>query len=216
MTNPNTIHIVDDNREFRTTLAEVLRASGYDVIGFDSAVQYLEEFDGQVPSCMIVDLQMPVMGGLTLQSELQKRKIVIPTIVLSAYTSLEQAVRSVKLGACDVFQKPCRPEKLLDAVKRYANGRQRGRFSTALPNDPSYVIRRWDFIGSFFRLSRRQCEVAKRICQSMSNDEIAYELHISSNTVRMHIKALYEKLKVHDRVGVAMRCLGADLLAPGE
>lgn len=209
-----TIHIVDDNRDFRLSLAKVLKSGGYDVVGFESGNQYLERFDGELPSCMIVDLQMPGMGGLTLQSELQKRQILIPTIVLSAYTSLEHAVKAVKLGAVDVFQKPCEPEKLLKAVTDCADGLKGRRFSPQMPDDPFYVIKNWGFIGRYFKLSRRQCEVAERICRSMSNDEIAFDLFISTNTVRMHIKALYEKLNVNDRVGVAMRCLGADLLAP--
>lgn len=55
------------------------------------------------------------------------------------------------------------------------------------------------------RLSERQKEIARYICGSLSNDEIAVRLGITSNTVRMHVRGLFKKMGVHDRVGVAVR-----------
>lgn len=212
-----TIHIVDDEKEFRESLARLLRVSGgYEVLSFSSGEELLEKLAPPLPACMIVDLLMPGIDGLQLQIELQARKFIIPTIVLSSYSTIEKAVRAVKIGAHDVFQKPCDPAKLLKSVEECCTNGHSRRFTEQMPDNPSYVIRDWDFIARYFKLSARQCEIAQRICQSMSNDAIAYDLFISSNTVRMHIKALYEKLNVNDRVGVAMRCLGADSQRSGE
>ncbi len=211
-----TIFIVDENAEDRESLADLLRCSGdYDVVPIASTDQLLNAIRAPLPGCMVVNLDTFNEIGLSIQAVLETRGICVPAIVLSEDSSCEAVVAAVRQGARHVFEKGCDPLKLLSAIESCCNDAEwRNDLDAAF--DPDDIITEWDFIRDFYGLSRRQCEVAQRICRSMSNDEIAYSLFVSSNTVRMHIKALYEKLNVNNRVGVVMRCLYADVRARGR
>ncbi|MBN2559312.1 MAG: helix-turn-helix transcriptional regulator [Phycisphaerae bacterium] len=77
-----------------------------------------------------------------------------------------------------------------------------------------FATARWRSLANHLSLSPRQHQVARHICRARSNDEIAANLGISSHTVHMHMKCLFEKLNVRDRVGVVVRLVLADRSAP--
>lgn len=68
----------------------------------------------------------------------------------------------------------------------------------------------WEILVESLGLSRRQYQIARGLCRAMSNDEIAWSLRISSSTVHMHMKILFKKLVVHDRIGVVIRLVIAN------
>lgn len=208
-----TIYVVEDNESFRASLAQLLRVSGgFNVVEFASASVLLRKLRAPLPQCMIVDLHMPGIDGLGLIAALQARRIIIPIIVLSAYASLETAVQSAKMGASVVLRKPCAPVELLHAIEQCCNEARTRASSAPTPVALAPDSLDWESIAQRLNLSRRQREISMRICESMTNDQIADDLSISSNTVRMHVKVLYQKLDVHDRVGVVLRCASADSL----
>ena len=79
---------------------------------------------------------------------------------------------------------------------------------------PLFAPARWQTLANHLDLSPRQQQVARHICRARSNDEIAAKLGISSHTVHMHMKCLFEKLDVRDRVGVVVRLVLTDRSIP--
>ncbi len=73
-----------------------------------------------------------------------------------------------------------------------------------------YSDERWRELGTYLGLPRRQQQIARLVCRGCSNRQIALHLGIAPDTVRMHLKALFERLGVHERVGVAVRLILAD------
>ncbi len=86
------------------------------------------------------------------------------------------------------------------------------RGSNDLPD--LFTAAQWQTLADHLGLSPRQRQVARHICRARSNDEIAAKLGISSHTVHMHMKCLFEKLDVRDRVGVVVRLVSADRSIP--
>ncbi len=75
---------------------------------------------------------------------------------------------------------------------------------------------RWRELAALLRLPRRQQEIARLVCRGCSNRQIALHLSIAPDTVRMHLKALFERLEVHERVGVVVRLVLADRQGQAE
>jgi len=189
------VYIIDDDDEFRRSLKTLLVTAEFQVREFSSAEEYLETSDHDDCGCIILDLRMPGMGGKALQQKLFENGNQTPIIIVTAYASVPVAVDAMRQGAITVLEKPFDPPVLLDAV------------ANSLKKQPRTKPLNWQEVTAKYALSPRQEEIAKLICDSLSNEQIAEHLGITGNTVRMHIKLLYEKLGVKDRVGVAMRLL---------
>ncbi len=194
--NKQVVYIIDDDDDFRRSLKTLLQTADFQVREFESAEAYLEAEMKEDCGCIILDLRMPGIGGKVLQRQLFQNGDRTPIILVTAYASVPVAVEAMKTGAVTVLEKPFDPPVLLEAVAK------------SLENGPVSVRPlNWDEVTEKYSLSPRQVEIAKLICDSLSNDQIAEKLGITPNTVRMHIKLLYEKMGVKDRVGVAMRLL---------
>jgi len=111
-----TVLIVDDEKNIRATLARSLRLEGYRTDEAGNGVEALAAFDGGGIDLVLLDVQMPEMDGLALLSEMRRRGLAIPAIVLTAHGSIERAVAAVKLGASDFIEKPPSIERVLLAV----------------------------------------------------------------------------------------------------
>ena len=111
------IAIVDDDEDVRLALQTFFRSAGYEVRTFDSAEAFLASLHGGAPDCLITDLHMPGMEGLTLQEELNGLGRTFPIIVVTAYPSSDAEERSAELGASAFLSKPIDSEQLLRLVE---------------------------------------------------------------------------------------------------
>lgn len=206
------VFAIDDDAMYLRSLLELLSSSnGFEAEGFSDPKDCLERLDIDQPDCLILDMRMPDMDGRTMLKQLRAKQIEIPVVMLSAFVSDSKVSGElIKAGAHRVLDKPCPPPRILNAVHSLCEERQ--SFSSSFGKDglPTVRITHWDKVQEYFDLSDRQIEIAQRICQSKSANLIGEELFISVNTVRMHTKALYEKIKVNDRVGVVMRCMAVE------
>ena len=112
-----TVLIVDDEKNIRATLARGLRLSGYRTEEAGNGLEALRLLDEGGIDLVVLDVQMPEMGGLELLSAMRERRLSVPTIVLTAHGSIERAVQAVKLGAFDFIEKPPSTERILLAAK---------------------------------------------------------------------------------------------------
>src|SRR5215471_5427557 len=113
-----TILIVDDEAQIRTTLRGVLSDEGYRVLDAEDALKALELISSQRPHLVILDIWMPHMDGIELLEQLKTRAPELPIIVVSGHGTIETAVRATKLGASDFLEKPFSLDTLLRSVRR--------------------------------------------------------------------------------------------------
>ena len=112
------ISIVDDDESIRKGLGRLFRSVGFDVDGFASAEEFLNSGDLQRSSCLILDLRMPGMSGLELQSRLAAGHCQIPIIFLSAHRDEQSRAQALKAGAIDFVSKPFNEASLIRDVNK--------------------------------------------------------------------------------------------------
>jgi len=111
------IAIVDDDASVRKALMRLLQASSYTAETFGSASEFLASLNQRIPDCLIVDLQMPSMNGIELQTSLTRAGIEIPTIVITAYDEPSSRERCSMVGAAAYLLKPVRKKELIATIK---------------------------------------------------------------------------------------------------
>ena len=111
------IYLVDDDESIRRALSLLFESVGLDVKTFADARDFLSDYsqDGH-PSCLLLDLRMPRMSGLTLQEELKRRGSRIPIIFMTAHGDVPSCSQGIKNGALEFLEKPLNEQKLLDTV----------------------------------------------------------------------------------------------------
>ena len=184
---PMRAYIIDDDAAVRDSLALLLRLHGFDTTAFAGAEPFLSEVTTEWSGIVLVDLRMPGMSGLELQTELRTRGIELPVIIITAHGEASAARTSFKSGAVDFLEKPIDRDQLLNAVRdgvKLESERVR-RASRAA-----------EISRQFARLTPREREVLDRVVAGKHNREIADELEISVRTVEVHKARVLSKMGV--------------------
>ena len=182
------IHIVDDDASFRTAVGRLLRASGYEILAYESAQQLLERLAGDfVPGCILLDVQIPDLSGPELQDHLIKKGSTLPIIFLTGHGDIPTSVKAIKAGAEDFLTKPVTREQLLASIERAIARHER----TKQQRD------RVDSLRSLAgKLTPRESEVFKLVILGKMNKQIAHELGTTERTVKAHRQRVMQKLQV--------------------
>jgi FixJ family two-component response regulator len=180
------VYVVDDERLIREMLSDLLRSVGLRVRLFESAQELLQAELEDTPSCLVLDIRLPRLGGLDLQAELAKFKIKIPIIFLTGHGDISISVRAMKAGAVDFLTKPFREQELLDAVTA-ALERDRKRCS----EERSHL----DLQERFALLTPRQRQIMALVAGGRMNKQVAGEIGIAEQTVKIHRGSLMRKMK---------------------
>ena len=107
---------MDDDAAFRSSVERLLRSAGLTAVSFESGPAFLKAAPDLVGGCVILDVRMPGMGGLELQSQLRSLGFTLPIIVMTLKGDMETAVRAMKGRAVDFIEKPFNDEGLLGAI----------------------------------------------------------------------------------------------------
>ncbi|MCK1397071.1 response regulator transcription factor [Bradyrhizobium sp. 4] len=205
MTGAPVVYIVDDDASFRPAICRVLKASGYAVVDFDSAAAFLQSIHDAKPGCLLLDVQMPTIGGLELQQELAKLSHHWPIIFMTAHGDIPMSVRAIKAGAEDFLSKPIPRQTLLAAIERALL-----RLHEAQQN-----LGRLDALKTLVaKLTPRENEVFALMVRGKMNKQIAHSLDTSERTIKYHRQMIMQKLEVGsfaEAVSVAER---TGILAP--
>ena len=117
--------VVDDDASIRDSLRDLIGSAGLNVQTFASAQEFLTSPRPDVPTCLVLDVQLPGLSGLDLQQELAKVDAQIPIIFITGHGDIPMSVRAMKAGAIEFLTKPFRDEDLLNAIEQAINrGRQ--------------------------------------------------------------------------------------------
>lgn len=186
MTEP-TVFIVDDDEAVRDSIKELARSVGLAAKTYASAQAFLDAFDDNLPGCLVLDVRMAHMSGVTLQSILNERRARIPIVFISAHGDVATAVEAMKAGAVTFVQKPYREQQLLDSINEALAKDAATRGSAGAQAKVSAALD---------ALTDREREVLYLVVQGLSNKLIAKELNISHRTVEQHRSRIFDKLGV--------------------
>jgi FixJ family two-component response regulator len=110
------VGIVDDDESVRESISSLLRSAGYGTAAFESAEAFLNSDHTSEPDCLVLDVRMPGLSGLELQSQLYEKNSVIPIIFVTAHTEDQVRDKAIQQGATAFLDKPFNDEVLLGAI----------------------------------------------------------------------------------------------------
>ena len=180
-----TVFVVDDDADVLHAISVLLSTAGLTTRTFQSASAFLDAYDPEQKGCLILDIRMPDMDGLQLQSLLKKRDETLPIIFITGHGTVPTAVQAIKDGALEFLQKPFRDSELLDSIYRAMAVNRERRRAAILRQD---IERR---LGS---LTKRESQVMELMVAGDTNKVIARKLNISPRTVEIHRTRVMEKM----------------------
>jgi DNA-binding NtrC family response regulator len=133
-----TIYVVDDDISVRNGLDNMLRSAGFRVQAFSSSQEFLANVRQDVPSCLLLDVQLPGLSGLDLQQELAKGGVQIPIIFITGHGDIPMSVRAMRAGALEFLTKPVNDEDLLRAIQQAIARDQKARQPRAVTAQPNF------------------------------------------------------------------------------
>jgi FixJ family two-component response regulator len=188
---PDAVFIIDDDVSFRQSVKRLLASAGYQVEAFGSAEEFLRCEFIKEPACVLLDLAMPGMDGLTLQSRLGELGREPPIVFVSGHGEVPSSVQAMKAGAMDFLTKPVDEVVLLSAVSEALEvHRERLEARRQIAEARTRVL----------SLTPRENEVAALVVQGKRNKQIAFELGIAEKTVKVHRSRVMEKIGARSTV----------------
>ena len=199
--------LVDDDQAVRDSLQWLIESEGMSVQSFASGSQFLESGVLDAVGCAILDIRMPGMSGIEAVRELTRRRSTVQAMMLTVYEDNDSVFEALRAGATGYVLKTTPPDELLDAIRTLVAG--------GSPMS-SGIARR--VVEAFHRpplvpvdetpLTPREHEILDLLVQGHRYREIADQLFISLDTVRTHVRHVYEKMHVRSRAEAAAKVLG--------
>ncbi len=198
-----TAYVVEDDESIRTLWRWLMESNGIAVRTFDSAPEFIAEYQPGAPGCLVLDLRLPGMSGLELQEHLKLKQIDIPIIFVTAHGDVRTAVTAIKEGAVDFIEKPFSYRQAVSIVEKAFQRDAENREKRARQEHVSARIA---------ALTERERAVLRRIIEGKQNKVIADELAISVKTVEFHRAKLMEKMGVASVAELVQLTLGFSLM----
>ncbi len=183
MANHWVIHVVEDDQPMRDSLVELLEEAGYRARAYASGEELLARGTAAEPGCVVSDLRMPGIDGLTLLRRLRADGSGLPLIVITGHGDVPMAVNAMKAGAVDFLEKPFEPDALLGAIAMALRVRSSG--TTAEEGESARQ--------RLEKLTLREHQVLEHLVAGRSNKEAAEKLGISPRTIEFHRANIMEK-----------------------
>ena len=195
------VFVIDDDPSMRLAIEDLLSTVGLEVRTFAAPQDFLQSKPPDAPGCLVLDVRLPGMSGLTFQKELVKEGLALPVIFITGHGDIPMSVRAMKAGAVEFLSKPFHDQDLLDAIHA-AIERDRKRRREA--------VRLAELRDRFATLSERERQIMTLVVIGRPNKQIAAELSLSEMTVKvhrgqvmrkMHAESLPELVRMADRLG---------------
>jgi FixJ family two-component response regulator len=199
------VFVVDDDASVREALQRLVRSAGLRVEAFASAEEFLNRRRADVPSCLVLDVRLPDLSGLDLQRRMVDANNEMPIVFITGHGDIPTTVRAMKAGAVEFLTKPLVEGDVLESI-RHAIARDRaGR---------AHHAETADVRARFASLTPREEEVMGWVVSGLLNKQIAGELGISEETVKVHrghmmrkmgVDSVAELVRMSERLGLPER-----------
>jgi FixJ family two-component response regulator len=179
------VFVIDDDFRVREALMDLFASRSLDCVAFASAAEYLRLANPTGPSCLVLDVSMPDISGLELQSAMARTDHP-PIVFISGHGDITSSVRAMKAGAIDFLTKPWKDEDLLQAVRQaLEQDRQQRKLRAEL----------MELQGRLATLTPREREVLPLVARGLLNKQAAAYLGISEVTLQIHRSRIMQKMQ---------------------
>jgi FixJ family two-component response regulator len=199
---PAIVFVIDDDPSMRGALEDLVVSVGLAVRAFASPQDFLQSKLPAVPGCLVLDVRLPGMSGLTFQKELVRLGVALPVIFITGHGDIAMSVRAMKAGAVEFLTKPFHDQELLDAIHAaIERDRERRREAVLVA----------ELRERYAALTERERQIMTLVAVGRANKQIAAELNLSEMTVKvhrgqvmrkMHAGSLPELVRMADRLDV--------------
>jgi FixJ family two-component response regulator len=196
------VYLIDDEPCLLRALQRLLQAEGYAVLAFESAEDFLHAHDPCRPGCVVADLCLPGLDGLSLQRTLFALGNARPVVLMTAYGDIATGVHAMKEGAVDFLVKPFDDEVFLEAVR---SALDRDRYERLVLRELQAVR------GRLASLTPREHEVLEHVVTGRLNKQIAADLGITEKTIKVHRARAMEKMGVSSLAQLVRKTLEVEL-----
>ena len=193
-----TVYVVDDDLATRRALQSSLERAQFRVRTYPDAASFLKDFQGGGIGCLLLDLRLPSISGIELIERMRERKLHLPVIIISGHADVESAVKTLKLGAVDLIEKPLDLKLVIERVREVIR-------RDTLRQQHHGVIQ--ELRKRLDTLTPRELVLVKLLIQGKSNKMIGATLGISTKTVanhRAHIMAKTQASNAADLVRMVL------------
>jgi FixJ family two-component response regulator len=196
------VFVVDDDVSVRQSLESLIRCEGWQPEIFSSAQEFLDYPRVHVPNCLVLDVSLPGLNGLDLQTLVARERTDMPIIFITGYGDVPMTVQAMKAGAVEFLTKPFKDDVLLAAARAAL---ERSGVALKLEAEMRILRDRYD------SLSQRERQVMALVVSGLLNKQVGGELGISEITVKAHRGKVMQKRKADslaDLVKIAARLRG--------
>jgi len=180
-----TVVVVDDDISVRESLELLIQNEGWQPALFESAREFLAQLPNVIPSCLILDVNLPDLSGLDIQQRITDEKSSTPIIFITGYGDIPTSVRAMKAGATEFLTKPLDDVIMIRAIREAV---LRSQANIEREGAQRQLQER------FALLTRREREVMNLVVKGLMNKQVGFELDISEITVKAHRGRAMEKM----------------------
>jgi two-component system response regulator FixJ len=198
------VAVVDDDDAVRLSTGRLLGRRGFDIVPFVSGDEFLASETLGKHDCVLLDLRMPGMDGISVLRVLKERELWLKVVVLTGHGDISLAVEAMKLGALDFLEKPYPPAALVEAIQHVC--------ATPLPTGGPRLDE--EARKKLDKLTPRQRDVLLGVLKGQQNKVIAYELGLSVRTVEAYRGQLLTNLGVRGTAQAVRLALAAGMEIP--
>lgn len=202
-----TVHVVDDDPSMRDSLRWLIESVGMHVDTYNNADAFLEQFEPNMPGCLVLDVRMPGTSGMELLDTLKNRGVQMPIIIISGHGDVPMAVQALKRGAMDFLEKPFRDQELLEQVSR------------AIEMDSARRKRTASVAGiraKLEKLTPREREVMIMVVGGYANKQVASRLGLSEKTIEVHRSRVMSKMQAKTLPCLVKMAIVAGICDPSD
>lgn len=201
------IAIVEDNAALGNGLRKIVESGAdFRCIGlWTSAEEALKKVDAFRPQVVLMDINLPGMSGIEATARVKQHLPEIEVIMVTVYRDHDQIFAALKAGASGYLLKRSTPEEVRQAIRDVSSGGAPMSAEIARRVVEAFHQPVKSPEPEMYKLSKRETEILELLTKGLANKEIADRLGISVETVRVHLRRVYEKLHVHSRTEAAMK-----------